>query len=158
MVLYTEMSAREIARNTGMSVRDAEASREREFSERFFFAGTAEAAARSFERIAGERKWQLRHSEEPFWEIYSGNDPGKAVHRLMRLYREVLRSRIRSVGIGSSFDDRALLSATDQALFLPAGGKQFDDGLLSTLPKATRIDAAGPMGWNQAVMSVLADL
>ena len=56
IVRYAEMSPREIARNTGMPERDAEAAREREFSERFFFAGDAGSAAQVV-RKDSRRQW-----------------------------------------------------------------------------------------------------
>jgi predicted mannosyl-3-phosphoglycerate phosphatase (HAD superfamily) len=154
VVRYAEMSAREIARNTGMPERDAQASRERGFSERFFFAGNADLAFPPFEKIAREHQWQIRRCE-PFWELRSGNDEGKAVRYLMRLYRQALRSRIRSVGIGASFEDVSLLAASDQAFILPASGGRFDDELLAKLPNSARIAVPGAPGWNQTVLDTL---
>jgi predicted mannosyl-3-phosphoglycerate phosphatase (HAD superfamily) len=154
IVRYPEMNVREIARNAGVSERDAQASREREFSERFFFAGNADLASQSFEKIAREQNWQIRRAE-PFWELCSGNDEGKAVRYLMKLYRQALRSRIRSVGIGASFEDLSLLAASDQAFILPESGGRFDDQLLSKLPNSARITVPGPSGWNQIVLDVL---
>jgi len=156
VVRYAEMSARDIAGNTGMTIRDAERSRDREFSERFFFAGNAGPSASSFEKIARERNWQTRRGE-PFWELSSGNDEGKAVSYLMRLYRQVLRSRIRSVGIGSSIEDASLLAASDQALALPLSGNNFDESLLAKLPNALKTPVPGGQGWNQTVLSLLND-
>jgi mannosyl-3-phosphoglycerate phosphatase len=154
VVSYAEMNAREISRNAGINERDAEASREREFSERFFFAGNTDLAASSFERIAREQNWQIRHSE-PFWELYSGNDQGKAVHYLMRLYREALRSRVRSVGIGTCLEDLSLLKATDQSFVLALSGGRPDHKLSARLPNAVRIDIPGVAGWNQTVLNLL---
>jgi len=154
IVRYAEMSAREIARNAGVSEREAQASREREFSERFFFAGNVDLAMQSFENIAREQNWEIRRSE-PFWELCSGNDEGKALRYLMRLYRQALRSRIRSVGIGASFDDLSLLAASDQAFILPAAAGRFDDQLLSKLPNSAKIALPGAAGWNQTVVDVL---
>jgi mannosyl-3-phosphoglycerate phosphatase len=154
VVRYAEMNAREISRNAGMSEREAEASREREFSECFFFAGNADLAALSFEKIATQQSWQVRHGA-PFWELYSGNGEGKAVRYLMRLYREALRSRLRSVAIGASFEDLDLLTASDQAFILPSTSGHFDERLLSKLPSSVRIDVPGPIGWNQTVLNVL---
>jgi len=154
VVRYGEMSAREIARNTGLSEREAEGSREREFSERFFFAGNAAVAAPAFERIAGELHWKIRGSD-PFWELCSGSDEGKALRYLMRLYRESLRSRVRSVGIGTSLEDLLLLSASDQAFIVPASVNRFDEKLLSQVRNATKIDVPGTLGWNQTVLSAL---
>ena len=156
VVRYAEMSARDIAGNTGMTIRDAERSRDREFSERFFFAGNAGPSARSFEKIAGQHNWQARRGE-PFWELSSGNDEGKAVRYLMRLYRQVLRSRIRSVGIGSSVEDASLLGASDQAIALPLSGNKFDEGLLAKLPSALKASIPGDQGWNQTVLSLFSD-
>ena len=154
VVRYAEMTAREIARNTGVPERDAQASREREFSERFFFAGNADLAFPSFEKIARERQWHMRRVE-PFWELCSGNDEGKAVRYLMRLYRQALRSRIRSVGIGSCLEDLSLLAASDQAFVLPASGGRFDDRLLAKLPNSAKIAVPGAPGWNQTVLDAL---
>ena len=154
VVRYAEMNAREIARETGMTIREAEGSRERDFSERFFLAGSASLTVQSFAKIARERKWQIRRSE-PFWELYSGNDEGKAVRYLMRVYRKALRSRIRSVGIGGSIEDLSLLAATDQVFILPFSSTTFDENLLSKLPHGIRINVTGAPGWNQTVMNVL---
>ena len=154
IVRYAEMSVREIARDTGMTERDAQASREREFSERFFFAGNADLASQSFEKMAREQNWQMRRAE-PFWELSSGDAEGKAVRYLMKLYRQAMRSRIRSVGIGASFEDLSLLAACDQAFILPESGGRFDDRLLSKLPNSARITVPGPSGWNQTVLDVL---
>ena len=154
VVRYAEMSAREISRNTGMNEREAEGSRAREFSERFFFAGNADSAAPSFERIAAEQNWRIRRFE-PFWELYSGNDEGKALRYLMRVYRESLRSRVRSVGIGASLEDLTLLAASDQAFIVPLSSSRFDERLLEKLPNAARVDVPGAAGWNQTVVHLL---
>jgi len=154
VVRYSEMSRREIARNGGMTERDAEASHQREFSERFFFAGNVDLAAPAFEKTAGEHHWQIRRYE-PFGELCSGNDEGKALRYLMRLYREALRSRVRSVAIGKSAEDLSLLAASDQAFILPLSSGRFDESLASKVPNAARIDVPGTSGWNQTVLSVL---
>jgi mannosyl-3-phosphoglycerate phosphatase len=154
IVRYADMSAREIARNAGVSDREAQASREREFSERFFFAGNVDLAIQSFEKIAREQHWEMRCSE-PFWELSSGNDEGKALRYLMRLYRQALRSRLRSVGIGASFEDFSLLAASDQSFILPRAAGRFDDQLLSKLPNSVKIALPGAAGWNQTVVDVL---
>ena len=154
VVRYAEMNARDIASNTGMTERNAEGSREREFSERFFFAGNADLAASPFEKIASQHHWQIRRFE-PFCELCSGNDEGKAVRYLMRVYREALRSRVRSVAVGASFEDFTLLAASDQAFIVSPSSDSFDKKLLSRLPNAARINLPGAVGWNQALLKVL---
>ena len=65
VVGYSQMSARELAQNTGESLREAELSRDREFSERFFFAGEVAATARRFAEVAKQRGWDAIPGE-PF--------------------------------------------------------------------------------------------
>jgi predicted mannosyl-3-phosphoglycerate phosphatase (HAD superfamily) len=154
VVRCADMTAREISRNEGTSERDAQASRQREFSERFFFAGNADSTAPAFEKIAGEHNWQLRR-REPFWELVSGNDEGRALRYLMRLYREALRSGVRSIGIGASLEDISMLKTCDQAFVLPLRRGHCDEELLSRVPNATKIDDPGVRGWNQTILGVL---
>ncbi len=157
IVGYSQMSAREIARNTGESVRQAELARQREFSERFFFAGGSEAVVSKFEREAGAHGWDAIRGE-PFWELRSGNDEGRALRHLMRLLRDSLHTRLRAVAIGSSARDLSLLSAADHALVLPRRGAEFDPVLRSRLPKGIPGEAAGSAGWNQAVLKALEEM
>jgi mannosyl-3-phosphoglycerate phosphatase family protein len=154
IVGYAQMTAREIARNTGESLRQAELARQREFSERFFFAGGSEAVLAKFERQAREHGWDAIPGD-PFWELRSGNDEGRALRHLMRLLRDSLHTRLRAVAIGSSARDLPLLSAADQAVVLPRRAGEFDPLLSSRLAKGIQGDASGPAGWNQAVLKAL---
>jgi mannosyl-3-phosphoglycerate phosphatase family protein len=154
IVGYSQMTAREIAHNTGESVRQAELARQREFSERFFFAGGTEKVINKFEREAREGGWDAIRGE-PFWELRSGNDEARALRHLMRLLRDALHTRLRAVAIGSNARDLSLLSAADQAVLLPQRGQEFDPVLTSRLPKAIPGEASGPAGWNQAVLKAL---
>ena len=156
---YAQMTAREIARNTGQSVKEAELDRQREFGERFFFAGENAAAVNRFAEIAQERKWQATPGD-PFWELSSakaggGNEPGQAIRYLMRLYRASTRMRLRSVGIGAAAGDLPLLTAADHAILLPVRRGEFVPELTLRLPRAVPGEAAGPQGWNDAVLKLL---
>jgi mannosyl-3-phosphoglycerate phosphatase len=155
VVGYAQMSAREIARNTGESLHEAEISRQREFSERFFFAGETDKASLRFSEIARQTGWEPIPGD-PFWELRSmPADAGASAARyLMRLYRKSLRLRLRSVGIGSATEDLPLLSAMDSAIVLPRRAGECDAVLTVGLPEATLGETAGPAGWNQAVQDV----
>jgi mannosyl-3-phosphoglycerate phosphatase len=154
VVRYADMSTREIARNTGEPLREAELSRQREFSERFFFVGNIEAAAQRFAQIARKLNWEFRFGE-PFCEVYSGNDEGRAVRQLMHVYRKALHVRIGSVAIGCAAEDASLLSAADRAIILPRNQNRFDPTLASRLREAVRGSTPGPAGWSEAVASIL---
>ena len=62
--------------------------------ERFFFAGGNEVSALKFEQIAVEQNWHVLRGN-PFWQLSSGNDEGRAVRYLMKLYRSG-RTRVTS--------------------------------------------------------------
>ena len=154
VVLYSQMSVREIAANTGQPVREAELSRQRDFSERFFFAGGTEATVSRFSSIAAERGWQSA-SEGAFWELRSGNDVRRAVRYLMQTYRDALRSRLSSVGVGSRDQDVELLCAVDLPIVLPKRKGESEAVLMARLSHPFAAASPGPEGWSEAVLSVL---
>lgn len=155
IVGYSQMNPREIAGNTGEPLREAEWARQREFSERFFFAGDADGAAGRFEELASRRGWKTVRGD-PFWEIYSGNSEARALRYLMGLYRtSSKRARLGSVAIGSTAEDSSLLSAADHCVVLPRRGREFDPALVAHVPKAIPGETSGSAGWNQAVLQIL---
>ncbi len=154
VVGFHHMSAREIARNTGLSLKDAELARSREFDEPFFFAGTSEKAEQHFARLARRRGLELARGDR-FWHLFGGSDKGRAVRELMRLYRAATRSRQRAIALGNSANDLPMLAVADVAVLLPGEGGEFDDQVVSRLPKVRRGPAPGPAGWNEAVLQIL---
>jgi mannosyl-3-phosphoglycerate phosphatase len=156
VVGYSQLSARELAPNTGESPREAELARQREFSERFFFAGNVEKSATRFAKIAREKHWDTVPGE-PFWELRSGNDEGRAVRYSMRLYRTSMRSRLRSVGIGCGTGDLSLLLSVDHPIILPDSRNIVNPDLVARLPDAILGEAPGAPGWNEVVLRLLED-
>jgi mannosyl-3-phosphoglycerate phosphatase len=155
VVGFSQMSLREIARNCGLSSGDAELYRQREFGEIFFFAGETEKITKRFSQVAREKGWEALPGT-PFWELRGALKQGgqNAVRYLMGIYRKSLHERQRSVGIGSDARDLYFLSATDVALVLPRHTGEFDDALLSKLPRAVRTEQSGLAGWGEAIAQV----
>lgn len=155
VVGFHHMSAREIAQNTGLQLRDAELARQREFDEPFFFAGDEKEQQR-FVTAAGQRGLTVARGGR-FWHLFGGSDKGRAVKRLMSLYREALRgaTRIRAVALGDSANDLPMLQAADTAILVAKPGGSYDEEVLAQLPRAIRAPAPGPAGWNAAVLELL---
>jgi len=154
VVGFHQMSAREIAQNTGLSAREAELARQREFDEPFFFADASEAAIGKFARIAARRRMELTRGGR-FWHLAAGSDKGRSVRYLVKLFRAAAHSRLRAVGLGDSPNDLPLLRAVDQAVLLPHADGGFDAEVLARLPQVTRGAAPGAAGWNEAVLCIL---
>jgi mannosyl-3-phosphoglycerate phosphatase len=155
VVGFRQMSAREVAQNTGLTPRQADLARQREFDEPFFFTGGDEEQAR-FLAAARERGLTITRGGR-FWHAFAGSDKGRAVERLMKLYREALRGsgRVRSVALGDSANDLPMLKAANVAVVIPKPGGAHDETLTDALPRAIRAPAPGPEGWNEAVLELL---
>jgi mannosyl-3-phosphoglycerate phosphatase len=153
VVGISQMTARELARNTGQSPHEAELARQREFGERFFFAGATEEGINRFVAACASQKWTVVRGE-PLCELRAGHSEGQAVRYLMRLYRKS-RMRIGSVGIGSDAVDLSLLTAVDRAIVLPKRNGYLDPEVVARLQKFSRGERPGPEGWERAVLSLL---
>jgi mannosyl-3-phosphoglycerate phosphatase len=167
VVSFYEMTPREIAQNTGLSARDAEPAKQRDFDEPFFFAGASEAAIRAFHEEAERHKATLYHDGH-FWHISLGCDLGKAVRALVKLYLAAApRTRLSSVGLGTGASDIPLLKAVDNPILLPpkvdrgaarsshSAQQTPTEDMLKTLTRVSRVDAPGPEGWERAILGLL---
>jgi len=167
VVSFHELTTREISQNTGLSPRDAEQAKLRDFDEPFFFAGASEAAIEAFQVEAARHNATL-YNDGHFWRISLGCDLGKSVRALVKLYLKAApRTRLSSVGLGTRAADIPLLKAVDHPILLPpkigrdaARASDFGDqtpteAMLKTLPKVSRADAPGTEGWETAILALL---
>lgn len=155
LVGFRQMSAREVAQNTGLAPREAQLARQREFDEPFFFTGSEQAQQR-FLDAARQHGLTLTRGGR-FWHAFAGSDKGRAIQRLMQLYRRALRgsARLRSVALGDSANDLPMLKAASVAVVIPKPGGAHDPTLTDALPRALLAPAPGPRGWNAAVLELL---
>jgi predicted mannosyl-3-phosphoglycerate phosphatase (HAD superfamily) len=112
-VTLAGLSARELARNTGLPSREADWMRHCDFSELFFFAGAAEDDIRRFQSAAKQNHVSLRHVDG-FWSIACAASITKCVRELHRLFQRAMRTRAGSLAIAVSGDE--LLSACDRSI------------------------------------------
>ncbi len=155
VVGFHQMSAKEIAENTGLPQKIAEMARLREYDEPFFFAGEEEAAGRRLELAVRTRGWQIVRGER-FWHCNSGADPAGAVRRVTEMYRaDKHRSRMRSVAIGWSKYQLPMMAAAGRTIVLPEANGIYDEELAEKLPAARRAKKGGIAGWNSAVMELI---
>ncbi len=152
---FHHMRPREIAQNSGLPLKQAELAADREFDEPFFFAGASDAAIRAFAEAAKRRSLSVVRGSR-FWHLFAGSDKGRAVRRLIQLYRDAEHLRFRTIGLGDSPNDIPLLMAVDRPVLLPFPGGAFAPEVESRLPRLARAPAPGPAGWNQAVLKLLA--
>jgi mannosyl-3-phosphoglycerate phosphatase len=152
---FHHLTAREVSEKTGLPLEDARLARKREYDEPFFFVRERAEDRSRFLRLARRRGFDVAKGGR-FWHFFSGSDKGAAVRRLMSLYRR--KAGVwRSAALGDAANDLPMLHAVDRAVLLPAPDGTFDRALLRRLtPTAVKGSAPGPEGWNEAVLSLLA--
>jgi mannosyl-3-phosphoglycerate phosphatase family protein len=153
---FHHMRAREIAQNTGLSLKEAELAAQRDFDEPFFFAGASDATIQSFEQAAKRRGFQLARGGR-FWHLFAGSDKGRATRQLAELYCNSEHARLRSVGLGDSPNDLPLLAAVDRPILLPGPNGGFAPEVLQRIPRIVKATEPGPAGWNAAVLRLLSE-
>lgn len=155
VVGFHQMSAREIAQNTGLALREAKLARQRDFDEPFFFVGGEKQVEAKFKREAHHRGMEVVRGGR-FWHLVAGSDKGRAAGLLAKLYGKAWHGRLRTVALGDSPNDLSLLAAVDQAVLLPRPDGGFAEEVLTRLPHVGLGSAPGPRGWNGAVLRILA--
>ncbi len=152
---FHRMSARDIAANTGLAPSDVALASQREFDLPFYFAGASNAEEKKVFAAATERKLRVVRGGR-FWHLIGGSDKGRAVRKLIQLYREAFfHQRLRTVALGDSANDLPMLAAADKAVLIPRRRGQWDEIILEKLPKIIQAQSPGPSGWNAAVLELL---
>ena len=152
---FHQLSVPQIADATGLSLTEAQLAKKREYDEPFFFLGADEAARGRFYRAAKRNGLDVATGGR-FWHLFSGSDKGRAVRRLAALYRRSSDRPFRTLALGDAENDLPMLRAVNRAVLLPAPDGSFDRVVLRSLPRVVRASAPGPVGWNEAVLGLLA--
>jgi predicted mannosyl-3-phosphoglycerate phosphatase (HAD superfamily) len=110
---------RELAQNMGLSPREAELARQRDFDELFFFVGASQDDIEIFQQAVAvsRRNFQLRQ-RGVFWSLALGANVPRCVSELSKLYDRALRSHARSVAIATPGQEKSVFAACDRAILL----------------------------------------
>jgi mannosyl-3-phosphoglycerate phosphatase len=146
---FNDMTPEHIASHFSLSLNQARMARKREFDEPFLIldGGRKEALLQEIERagLTCSSGGRLLH-------LTGHSDKGIAVRELIRRYK-LAWGPVRTLGLGDGMNDLPMLESVSVPVILrsPAARK-----LSRLLPSAMVTDAAGPEGWNQAVLSLVA--
>jgi mannosyl-3-phosphoglycerate phosphatase len=146
---FGDMSAEEIAADSGLSRQEAELSKMREYDEAFkIIAGEKE---RIFEKI--EEKGLHFTMGGRYCHILGDNDKGKAVEILNALYTQRY-ARITTIGVGDSFNDLPMLRAVDIPVLVakPDGRHEYIDEEKVRMRKESGV---GPVGWKNVMEELI---
>ena len=149
---FGQMKVEEICQLTGLSKESARDAAKREYDEPFVvrhgnYARLFTALrTKGFKITAGDR----------FFHLSYGSDKGKAVKKLLDLYRQVNPS-VRSVGLGNSANDLPFLLQVDRPILIRNPDRTWDSTITQNIAGIEKPLGIGPAGWREAVERILAE-
>lgn len=144
---FADFTSWGLSRLTGLDGPSAERALDREFDEPFLVeSGDVDRLA----RVAEAGGLRVTRGGR-FFHLTGPHDKATGLRALLERY-ERQGMRFSTVGLGDSQGDLPLLRAVDWPIVIP--GPE-GDALANALPGAERAPAAGPSGWNAAVLAVL---
>jgi mannosyl-3-phosphoglycerate phosphatase family protein len=148
---FSEMSARAIAAQTGLSLREAGLAARREFDEPIVLKNPGhrgrfckKANDLGLECVEGGR----------FIHLFIGGDKGKAVQIILGVYTR-LWGGVFSIGLGDSPNDFSMLDVVDKPVLMRQRDGTYTGDLAHS--KYLMADGFGPEAWNRTVLSLIAD-
>jgi predicted mannosyl-3-phosphoglycerate phosphatase (HAD superfamily) len=154
VVPLRSLSPRETMQNTGLSRQEADALRQRDFDELFFFAGASDADIQKFKQCASECKLSVRPSGS-FYSLAVGASLSKCVQELRKLYDRALHARAFAIALTTSGESTELMKACDRAILLTdRTSAESDASPVTGRPSAKRIPLFSGDTWPQVLRAI----
>lgn len=144
---FGDMTEKDIAELTGLTVEEASLAKLRDFGEPFVFDGNPDESFLNAIEASG-LNWTQGH----FYHVMGDNDKGKAVSILKGLF-EREHGEIHTIALGDGFNDLPMLKEVDQPVLIPKEDGSYDRRV--TLPGMIKAKGIGPDGWNKVLMELL---
>jgi mannosyl-3-phosphoglycerate phosphatase len=143
IVGFGDMSAEEIAEDSGLDLKSAKLAKEREYDEPFRIKGTGREIEKTLKLIESHKLNYTKGGR--YYHITGDNDKGKAVRILTGFYIKE-NPGIKSIGLGDGYNDIPMLENVDFPVLIKR-----PDGTHIEFKKATKSGLIGPEGWNEVV-------
>lgn len=151
---FHDMSAAQVARDTGLSEDEAARARERLCTEPLLWQDDAAAFELFSTGLAAAGLRLLRGGR--YWHVLSSADKASAMRELTTRYEAAGLHGYTTVALGDSPNDAAMLQAADIAVVI-----RHKDGAAMRFESARRCivtEQPGPAGWNDAVLRILNEI
>jgi D-glycerate 3-kinase len=100
VVTLRSLAPRELMQNTGLSRREAELVRQRDFDDIFFFAGASDEEVEKFLEEGRNRSLEFRE-HGALWSVAMGASVHYSIRELAKLYDRALRYHAHTIGIAT---------------------------------------------------------
>jgi mannosyl-3-phosphoglycerate phosphatase family protein len=143
---YSDLTVSEVAAITGLDEDAAARARQREYSETIV-TSLASATLAQLEPALTAQRMTIVSGGKFHTVMGAGADKGKAVSRLIDLYRREYGDIV-TIGLGDSANDAPLLAAVDHGYLLQKPGGVWQE---LDIEGVERVAAVGPAGWRLVV-------
>lgn len=151
---YADLCAREVAALTGLTEAEATRAQQRDYSETLIDELPARVW-RDLDVTFAAEGLRCQHGGRFHTVTSAYADKGRATRVVMKMFGPTASEVIRTIGLGDSANDADLLAAVDRPFLIArheGGWAPLDQ------PNLCRISRAGPEGWNEAILGVLAEV
>ncbi len=142
-----------IQQRTGLKAEDAAMARQREFTEPFLLRNPRKM--RKLEFAAKRANLKIVKGGRFFHLIGEGQDKGKAVEIVKRIYEQTIRKPVYSIGLGDSANDIPMLRSVDIPILIPHADGTF---VPFESPNLVKAEFPGSKGWGRSLQKVLDEL
>jgi mannosyl-3-phosphoglycerate phosphatase len=154
---FGDLSVEAIMQVTGLPRADAILAKQREYDEPYLLQGPQTLIEEVCRQIVSRGLRWTKGGR--LFHLMGENDKGEAASVLLRCYQRQQHmneqaERIETVGIGDSINDAPLLAMVDYPILVQKPDGSYDPDI--HLPGIIRAPGIGPVGWNEAVLDLLA--
>ncbi len=148
---FGDMTVKEVAELTGLTVSDARLAIKRDFDEPFVFSGDS-AAERSLKKRIKVRGFNFTQGE--FFHLMGDSDKGRAVEKVMQAF-EVKEQGLITIALGDSPNDIEMLQRVDYPVVVQKKDGSYNEAITRAVKGCIKAPGIGPDGWNRAVLDLL---
>ena len=125
---FSEMSAKDLVRDSGLSLKEAKLAKKREYDEAFALENKKDEK----KLIKLIKKYNLNYTKGgKYYHLLGNNDKGKAVKILSKFYKKKYK-KILTIGLGDAKNDLSMLKSTNKSFLIK-----------------------GPYEWNKIIIKLL---
>lgn len=146
---FGDMTGSEVSETTGLSIREAEMAKQRDFDEPFFFEGDPEKLCSTIESLG------FNYTKGKIFHILGNSDKGKAVSILTSFYSKKF-GEITTAALGDSPNDIPMLERVDFPIAVQKPDRTYDPAI--KMPNLIKAEGVGPDGWASAIKSLIKSL
>jgi mannosyl-3-phosphoglycerate phosphatase len=156
---FGDMPVEAIMEITGLPYADAALAKQREYDEPYLLQGPQTIVEEVCRQIVTRGLRWTKGGR--LFHLMGENNKGEAASVLLRCYQRQQRirghmERIETAGIGDSINDAPLLAMVDYPILVQKPDGSYDPDI--QLPGMIRAPGIGPVGWNEAVLELLAQV